>query len=99
MTVAVYNEKMQGLNAVLISYDAAGNELQRDTIPAGGIEYDRPGEAAHWIFTAPGYQDAARNDLLNYDSFSEQLIPKYRWVAPLILGLSAYWLLTKTIKT
>lgn len=98
MNVAVYNEKMEGIPALLISYDSTGHELQRDTIPAGGSEYDRPGEATHWVFSAPGYQDAARNDLLNYDSFSEQLIPKYRWVVPTILGLAAYWLLSKTLK-
>lgn len=98
MNVAVYNERMQPIQALLTSYDSDRHQLQQDTVPAGGFEYDRPGEATHWIFSAPGYQDAARNDLLNYDSFSEQLIPKYRWVAPVVLGLSAYWLLSRAIK-
>jgi hypothetical protein len=98
MMVTVYNERGQSIRATLISLDAAGQELQRDAIPVGGVEYARPGEAMHWVFIAPGYQDANRNDLLNYDNFSEQLIPKYKWVVPVILGLSAYWLLSKTIK-
>lgn len=98
MTVTVYNEKGQSIQATLISLDDAGHQLQLDNVPAGGFEYDRPGEATHWVFSAPGYQDAYRNDLLNYDGFSEQLVPKYKWVVPALLGLSAYWLLSKTVK-
>ncbi|HSC39854.1 MAG TPA: hypothetical protein VLD19_18355, partial [Chitinophagaceae bacterium] len=80
---------------LLISYDSTGQELQRDQVPIGGFEYDRPGTAAHWLFTAPGYQDAQRNDVLNYDVFEETLISKYRWVKPALLGVAAYWVINK----
>jgi hypothetical protein len=97
MKITVYDENGKSIPAVLISYNSALQELQRDNIPAGGADYARPGEATHWVFQAPGYQDAARNDLLNYDSFDEELIPKYNWLAPALLGLAAYWLIIRSL--
>lgn len=90
MNVTVYNEKMQSIQATLSSFDDTGVLLDTIVIPVGGAEYDRPATATHWVFSAPGYQDAPRNDLLNADLFTEQLIPKYRWAAPAVLGLAAF---------
>lgn len=95
MRITVGNQEGQSIAALLISYDADGVELQRDYVPVGGFEYERPGTAAHWVFSAPGYQDAARNDILNYDVYQQILLSKYRWVKPALVGVAAYWVINK----
>jgi hypothetical protein len=99
MTIIVYNENRQSIRAALYSYDAAGVEIGQDTINPGGAEIEILPDATQWRFVAPGYQDAGVNDLPDYDNYAMELIPKYRWVAPLVVGLSLYWLLTRAIKS
>lgn len=95
MIVRAINEHLQPMAVLLIAYDDNGTELQRDVIPAGSWEYDRPGAATHWVFQAPGYQDAGHNDLMNYDLYEQEMIPKYRWLGPVLIGAAAYWVINK----
>lgn len=93
MTIQVVNENGLGIQATLIAFNSAGQQIEQTIVGATGIEYDRPGEATQWLFTAAGYHDAAYHDLSNYENYTVEMIPKLRWVAPALLGLSAFGLL------
>lgn len=91
----MYNEHQSSIPATLIAYNSDGLEVQRDTIPAGGLDYDRPGFATQWLFTAPGYKDATVHDVLNYESYNMELSPKYGWLGPVLLGAAGFWVINK----
>jgi len=98
MTVIVINEYGSSMKAHLFFYDAAGALLGEEVIPVGGVEITPVEGAVSFKFVADGYKDAVIDDLYDYGNTSMEMIPRFKWVVPAVIGAAVVFLISKYVK-
>lgn len=98
MTIIVTDEYGRPMKAHLFFYDAAGGLLGEEVIPIGGVEITPVADAVSFKFVADGYKDAVIDDLYDYGNTTMEMIPRFKWVVPAVIGAAAVFLISKYVK-
>lgn len=94
----MYDNNRNSIAARLYYFDNQGVQIGEAGIPAGGVDLDPVPGAVAFVIAAPGFQDAHLNDLYSWESLTWELIPRYRWVVPAVVGAAALYILVKYVK-
>jgi len=82
----------------LFFYDSSGTNIGYEVIPVGGTEVIPVTDAVQFKFVADGYKDAVINDLYDYASTNMEMIPRFKWVVPAVIGAAVVFLISKYVK-
>jgi hypothetical protein len=98
MRLTVFDDNRNSIRAHLFTYDAAGDEIGEEIIPVGGVDISELPNAAMFVLTADGFQDAHLSDLYNHEYVTWQLVPAYQWALPALAAAAVVYILSRYFK-